>query len=50
MILGMIFSTEWNQALSEYYSERLRLEQIARFFFYFFSRIWPINLVYRKPA
>ena len=44
MIIGKILSTEWNQALPEYYSEQLHLEKIAQFFFISSSESDPLTL------
>jgi hypothetical protein len=44
MIIGTSLSTEWNQTLSEYYSEGLRLEKIAPFFFISSAESDPLTL------
>lgn len=44
MIIVTSLSTEWNQALSEYCSEELRLEKIAPFFFISSAETDPLTL------
>jgi hypothetical protein len=45
MIIGTILSTEWNQALSEYHSEPLSLEQTARVFLISSAESDPLTLL-----